>query len=82
MKILKILSGTKQEHLLSESKVSGLTVQVWEKDDIIQKVNDIQIKNAQALTDEIRKFKPKTKVKITLLREGKEKVLETELEQR
>ena len=52
------------------------------KDDIIQKVNDIQIKNAQALTDEIRKFKPKTKVKITLLREGKEKILETELEQR
>ncbi|MDP7439848.1 MAG: hypothetical protein QGI53_10435, partial [SAR324 cluster bacterium] len=33
MKILKILSGTNQEHLLWESKVSGLTVQVWEKDD-------------------------------------------------
>ena len=52
------------------------------KDDIIQKINDIQIKKAQSLTDEIRKFKPKTKVKITLLREEKEKVLEVELQQR
>ena len=52
------------------------------KGDIIQKINDVQIKNAQALTDEIRKFKPKTKAKITLLREGKEKVLEAELQQR
>lgn len=33
MKIFKILSGIKQEHLLWESKVSGLTVQVWEKND-------------------------------------------------
>ena len=52
------------------------------KDDIIQKVNDIQITKAQSLTDEIRKFKPKTKVKITLLREEKEKVLEVVLQQR
>ena len=52
------------------------------KDDIIQKINDIQIKNAQSLTDEIRKFKPKTKVKITLLREEKEKMLEAQLQQR
>jgi serine protease Do len=53
-----------------------------QKGDIIKKVDDTQIKNSQALTDEIRKFKPKTKVKITLLREGKEKVLEAELQQR
>ena len=53
-----------------------------QKGDIIKKVDDIQIKNSQALTDEIRKFKPKTKVKITLLREEKEKVLEAELQQR
>ena len=33
MKILKILSGIKQEKLLWENKVSGVTVQVWEKDD-------------------------------------------------
>tara|TARA_Y100001933_G_scaffold208307_1_gene211796 strand:- start:530 stop:790 length:261 start_codon:yes stop_codon:yes gene_type:complete len=52
------------------------------KDDIIQKVNGIDIKNAQALTDEIRKFKPETKVRITLVRDGKEKVLEVELQQR
>ena len=52
------------------------------KDDIIQKINDIQIKNAQSLTDEIRKLKPKTKVKITLLREEKEKMLEAQLQQR
>ena len=53
-----------------------------QKGDIIKKVDDTQIKNSQALTDEIRKFKPKTKVKITLLREEKEKVLEAELQQR
>lgn len=53
-----------------------------QKGDIIKKVDDIQIKNSQTLTDEIRKFKPKTKVKITLLREEKEKVLEAELQQR
>ena len=52
------------------------------KDDIIQKINDIEIKNARALTDEVRKFKPETKVRITLLRAGKEKVMEVELEQR
>jgi serine protease Do len=79
--------------VLSEDHAQGaLVIEVREdtpafkaglkKDDIIQKVNDIQIKNAQSLTDEIRKFKPSTKVRITLLREGNEKVLEAELEQR
>ena len=50
-----------------------------QKDDIIQKVDDNEIKGAEALTDEIRKMKPKAKVKVTLLRDGKEKVLEVEL---
>jgi serine protease Do len=50
-----------------------------QKDDIIQKVDDTEIKGAEALTDEIRKMKPKSKVKVTLLRDGKEKVLEVEL---
>ena len=50
-----------------------------QKDDIIQKVDDTEIKGAEALTDEIRKMKPKAKVKVTLLRDGKEKVLEVEL---
>ena len=33
MNILKILSGTKPESLVWESEVSGVTVQVWEKED-------------------------------------------------
>ncbi|MEZ7974547.1 MAG: hypothetical protein QMC48_05945, partial [SAR324 cluster bacterium] len=33
MNILKILSGTKQERLIWESEDSGVTVQVWEKED-------------------------------------------------
>jgi len=52
------------------------------KDDIIQKINDIEIKSARSLTDEVRKFKPETKVRITVLRAGKEKVIEVDLEQR
>ena len=43
------------------------------------KIDDTEIKGAEALTDEIRKMKPKAKVKVTLLRDGKEKVLEVEL---
>ena len=39
----------------------------------------LEVKGAEALTDEIRKMKPKAKVKVTLLRDGKEKVLEVEL---
>ena len=50
-----------------------------QKDDIIQKVDNNEIKGAEALTDEIRKMKPKAKVRVTLLRDGKEKVLEVEL---
>ena len=79
--------------VLSEDHAQGaLVIEVREdtpaaraglkKDDIIQKVNDIQIKSARSLTDEIRKFKPNSKVRITLLRKGKDKVLEVKLGQR
>jgi len=49
------------------------------KDDIIQKVNDKEIKSAVGLTEVIRAFRPDTKVKIKLLRDGKEKELEVTL---
>ena len=86
------LTGTFLGVLAEDHEQGALVIEVREdtpaskaglkKDDIIQKVNDIQITKAQSLTDEIRKFKPKTKVKITLLREEKEKVLEVVLQQR
>jgi len=49
------------------------------KDDIIQKVNDKEIKSAVGLTEVIRAFRPDTKVKIKLLRDGKEKELDVTL---
>ncbi|MDP7011796.1 MAG: trypsin-like peptidase domain-containing protein [Verrucomicrobiota bacterium] len=49
------------------------------KDDILQKVNDKEIKDAVDLTDIIRGFRPGTKVKITMLRAGKKKVIEVNL---
>jgi len=52
------------------------------KDDILQKINDKKIKDAVDLTDIIRSFRPGTKVKVTLLRNGKEKVIEVSLESR
>ncbi len=50
-----------------------------QKGDILQKVNDKKIKDAVDLTEIIRSFRPGTKVKITLLRDGKKKVLEVNL---
>ena len=50
-----------------------------QKDDIIQKVKDKEIKFATGLTDVIRSFRPDTKVKIKLLRDGKEKEIEVTL---
>ena len=39
----------------------------------------MKIKDAVDLTDVIRSFRPGTKVKVTLLRDGKKKVLEVDL---
>ena len=50
-----------------------------QKDDIIQNVKDKAIKTAVGLTDTIRSFRPGTKVKVTLLRDGKEKEIEVTL---
>ena len=50
-----------------------------QKGDILQKVNDKKIKDAVDLTEIIRSFRPGTKVKVTLLRDGKKKVLEVNL---
>jgi len=61
-------------HEDSPADKSGL-----KKDDIIQKVNDKEIKSAVGLTEVIRAFRPDTKVKIKLLRDGKEKELDVTL---
>jgi len=58
----------------SPAKKAGI-----QKDDILQKVNDKEIKDAVDLTDIIRAFRPGTKVKVTLLRAGKKKVIEVNL---
>ena len=58
----------------SPAKKSGI-----QKGDILQKVNDKKIKDAVDLTEIIRSFRPGTKVKVTLLRDGKKKVLEVNL---
>ncbi|SVD21699.1 uncharacterized protein METZ01_LOCUS374553, partial [marine metagenome] len=58
----------------SPAKKAGI-----QKDDILQKVNDKEIKDAVDLTDIIRGFRPGTKVKVTLLRAGKKKVIEVNL---
>jgi serine protease Do len=50
-----------------------------QKGDIIQNVKDKEIKTAVGLTDTIRSFRPGTKVKVTLLRDGKEKEIEVTL---
>jgi len=50
-----------------------------QKGDILQKVNDKKIKDAVDLTEIIRSFRPGTKVKVTLLRDGKKKVIEVNL---
>ncbi len=50
-----------------------------QKGDILQKVNDKDIKDAFGLTEIIRAFRPGTKVKIALLREGKKKIIEVNL---
>ena len=61
----------------SPAKKAGI-----QKDDILQKINDKKIKDAVDLTDIIRSFRPGTKVKVTLLRDGKGKVIEVSLESR
>jgi serine protease Do len=58
----------------SPAKKAGI-----QKDDILQKVNDRDIKDAVDLTDIIRSFRPGTKVKVTLLRDDKKKVIEVNL---
>jgi len=45
------------------------------EDDVIQLVNDIKIRTPQTLTRIIRKFNPGEKVKITLIRDGNQKII-------
>lgn len=53
-----------------------------EKDDIIQTIDGNDVKSATGLTDAIRKLAPGKKIKVTLLREGKEKDVEVLLSDR
>lgn len=72
-------SDDKGARITSVNKESGAEKAGLKKDDIITKIDDTKIEDAEDVSQIIRKHKPGDKINITILRGGKEQKLTAEL---
>ena len=72
-------SDDKGARITSVNKESGAEKAGLKKDDIITKIDEAKIEDAEDVSKEIRKHKPGDKVNVTFLRGGKEQKVTAEL---
>jgi serine protease Do len=77
--VTKIDEGAVVKEVVDDSPAAKAGIQKW---DIIVKFDNKPVKDADSLVGLISNTKPETKVKITVLREGKEKELSAEIGKR
>lgn len=73
------LTVTKGVFVVDLSEAGAAKLSGIQKNDVIVKINDFVVDNTSQLQEQLSKYRPKDKISVTYLREGKEKKVEVVL---